>query len=180
MLTSLSKSSILKRNILVGDRLPNFTLPIVHLQPNDSLLEVKLPIDSLFTGKKSLLIGHPGAYTKFSTDSMIPDYLNSTSSFQSLGINQLVFLSCNDSYVISAYVKKYRFLAPMICDFNSELSAYLRVSLPADKYFSRISRRFVSYIDEEGTVLGVTGEDNVQYTELTKPLAVTNLLKKIL
>jgi peroxiredoxin len=152
----------------------------VHLQPNDSLLEVKLPIDSLFTGKKSLLIGHPGAYTKFSTDSMIPDYLNSTSSFQSLGINQLVFLSCNDSYVISAYVKKYRFLAPMICDFNSELSAYLRVSLPADKYFSRISRRFVSYIDEEGTVLGVTGEDNVQYTELTKPLAVTNLLKKIL
>lgn len=180
MLTSLSKSSILKRHILVGDKLPNFTLPIVHLQPNDSLLEVKLPIDSLFTGKRSLLIGHPGAYTKFSTDSMIPDYLNSMNSFSSLGINQLVFLSCNDSYVISAYIKKYRFSAPMICDFNSELSTYLRVCLPADKYFSRISRRFVSYIDEEGTVLGVTGEDNVQYTEFTKPLAVTNLLKKIL
>ena len=180
MLTSLSKSSILKRYILVGDRLPSFSLPIVHRQSDESLLEVKVPIDSLFPGKRSLLIGHPGAYTKFSTDSMIPEYLNSMSSFESLGINQLVFLSCNDSYVISAYVKKYRFSAPMICDFNSELSSYLRVSLPANKYFSRISRRFVSYIDEDATVLGVAGEDNVQYTELTKPLAITNLLKKIL
>lgn len=172
--------SILKRHILVGDRLPSISLPMVHLQSNDSLLTTTIPIDSLFLGKKSLLIGHPGAFTKYSTEEMIPDYLKSMSNLKSIGINQVVFLSCNDSYVISAYAKKYNFDVPMICDFKSELSTHLRVVLPSDKYFSRITRRFVSYIDEDCTVMLVTGEDNVQYTDLTKPDPTSNLLKKIL
>ena len=153
---------------MVGDRLPDITLPLVI---SNKISQVNL-ID-LTRGKSILFIGHPGAFTYYSTKEQFPDYKAS-------GITQeIIIWSVNDPFVIRRYMEKYQIDYPMLCDFNGVLTRTFELGLPEEEYFSFCCRRAICLI-KDSLILGVSLENNVQYTKSTNPTMAKHLSQVIL
>jgi peroxiredoxin len=159
---------VLLRNIMVGDKLPELTLPIYF---NNSLQHLNLP--TLFDEKPYIMLGHPGAFTIISTNEQIPEYISEQSEVP------VVLWSVNDPFVIKSYSQKYKIPFPVICDFNGELTRSLDLGLNEEDYFSYCCRRTLCIV-KQGIVLAVSSELNVQYTKATKPKMAAHLLSLII
>lgn len=155
------------RNIMVGDIIPNIVLPIIETSSVQTVNLLDITKD-----KTTLLIGHPGAFTNFTTKEMIPDYEEAGFPYQ------VIFFSVNDPFVMKKYAEKYKIKFPMLCDFNGVLTRTFEIGLPEDEYFSFCSKRILCVI-KNTVILGVGLENSVQYTKITKPSAAKHLLQVI-
>ena len=59
----------------------------------------------LFKDKKNLLIGVPGAFTPTCSLQHLPGFIKNKKIFYSKGIDQIIFVSVNDPFVISEWAK---------------------------------------------------------------------------
>ncbi|CAG9333568.1 unnamed protein product [Blepharisma stoltei] len=160
----------LKRYLLVGDRIPNLTLQIVYQDKVYSM-----PMADIFSNKRNLIIGHPGAFTHFSTYEQLPEYQNYLSKFKALGIENIFSLSINDHFVLKKYSEKYNIGIPMISDFKGDFVKNLDLALSEEEFFTATCRRTAIIIDDM-VILGVSAEDDVQYTSKTKPETIEKML----
>lgn len=87
--------------IKVGDRLPNIK---VWTMSNDVPEEIET--DSLFKGKKVVLVAVPGAFTPTCTLNHLPGYINDAQAIISRGIDYIVVTAVNDAYVLDAWAKQ--------------------------------------------------------------------------
>ena len=60
-------------------------------------------LTELFAGKKTALFGVPGAFTPTCSNDHLPSYVNSAKSLVDKGIEQVVCMSTNDIFVLSAW-----------------------------------------------------------------------------
>lgn len=166
----LSRAS--KRYLMVGDKLPNITLPYI----TSSGLEMT-SVGSLFSSKKSLVIGHPGAFTKFSTNSQVPDFQKALPELTEK-FDQVLCLSVNDPFELGHWKQKYGIQLNMLCDFKGDLTRVLELGLPDTEFFSFCCKRTLIII-KDTKVLGVSAENSVQYTEKTTPEAALKLYNSV-
>ena len=86
--------------IKVNDKLPEVNL---FSMTNDGPKCFKT--SELFKEKKNLLIGVPGAFTPTCSLQHLPGFIKNKKIFYAKGIDQIIFVSVNDPFVISEWAK---------------------------------------------------------------------------
>ena len=62
----------------------------------------------LFSNKKVLLVGVPGAFTPTCSEEHLPGYVNSLESFKQKGIDKVFFVAPNDPFVVKSWSEAYK------------------------------------------------------------------------
>ena len=83
-----------------GDKLPEVTLH--HMTENGPY---PITTSELFGGKKSVLFAVPGAFTPGCSMQHLPGFVSNSDEILSKGVDQIVCLSVNDSFVMDAWGK---------------------------------------------------------------------------
>ena len=83
-----------------GDKLPAVTL---HHMTEDQTTPITT--SELFGGKKSVLFAVPGAFTPGCSMQHLPGFVSNSDEILSKGVDQIVCLSVNDSFVMDAWGK---------------------------------------------------------------------------
>ncbi|CAH7678641.1 Redoxin [Phakopsora pachyrhizi] len=90
-----------------GDTIPSGTFSYVPYSPELSSAAVcgvptKLNTDD-WKGKKIVLFGVPGAFTKSCSVNHLPHYIKKAPELKSKGVSSIYCISANDAFVISAW-----------------------------------------------------------------------------
>lgn len=157
-------------NIHVGETLPEVT--VFESSPGN-----KLAVAEQLHGKKSILIGVPGAFSPGCSSSHVPGYITHLPEFKKLGYENFFVIAVNDPFVTKAWKEdldapeEFRFIADSACEFTESLD----LQFDASKIFgNERSKRYVLLIDEQGKVSNMFVEpDNVSI----KVSAAENVLK---
>ena len=83
-----------------GQRIPSVTWPT---RENDSWVNVSS--DELFSGKTVVLFSLPGAFTPTCSSTHLPRYNELAKAFQDQGVDEIVCISVNDTFVMNAWAK---------------------------------------------------------------------------
>lgn len=82
----------------VGDRIPSVTL----FEPGSGGPD-KLTTDTLFGGRKVVLVGMPGAFTPTCHNNHLPGFVENHDAILAKGVAEIVVLSTNDTHVLRAW-----------------------------------------------------------------------------
>lgn len=144
--------------INAGETIPNTT--VFEDSPGN-----KLSLTDAFNGKKSVIIGVPGAFSPACSASHVPGYLSNWQQFVGKGYSNLFVVAVNDPFVTKAW--KDSLGAPedvhFISDATGELTEQLEFSFDASGFFgNERSKRYALLVDAEGKVENLFVEpDNV-------------------
>lgn len=83
-----------------GQKVPNVTF---RIRKDNEWTEVTT--DQLFKGKKVVVFALPGAFTPTCSSTHLPRYNELASTFKSNGVDDIVCLSVNDTFVMNAWAK---------------------------------------------------------------------------
>lgn len=135
--------------IKVGDKLPFVKFKFMAEDGPDQITS-----DELFSGKKVVLIGVPGAFTPTCHGNHLPGYLNHLEDLKSKGVDDVAIVSVNDVWVMNEWSKatngkgKIHFL----CDGGLEFTN--AIGMQDDRTASGMGMRSKRYsmIVEDGIV----------------------------
>jgi 2-Cys peroxiredoxin 5 len=82
--------------IQVGQRLPAVEL-------HEGTPANKVDIAQLFAGKRGVLFAVPGAFTPGCSKTHLPGYVNDSAKIRAKGVDEIVCVSVNDAFVMSAW-----------------------------------------------------------------------------
>jgi len=142
-------------SIKVGDALPEATL--ISITPTGP---APLATRDLFSGKKVVLFGVPGAYTGVCTKQHMPGYVQEYDAMKAKDVDTVACLAVNDPAVLTAWANECgadgKIL--MLSDWNADYVKKLGLDFDGTKFGLGIrSRRFSAIIDN-----GVLKELNVE------------------
>ena len=109
----------------------------------------KVKSSELFNKKKILLVSVPGAFTPTCSNHHLPGYIKYFDQFKEKNIDEIYFVSVNDSFVMDAWLNSYsEKKIKYIADSDSELlnSLGLEIDLSIIGLGKRLSR-FAMLID---------------------------------
>nr|CAD7590664.1 unnamed protein product [Timema genevievae] len=141
--TFISSSS---RMVKAGDRIPSVDL--YEDNPTN-----KVNAADLFKGKKGILFAVPGAFTPGCSKTHLPGYVTKAEELKGKGIQEIVCVSVNDPFVMSAWGKehgangKVRMLADPSAAFAKALD--LQVDLPP---LGGVRSKRYSMVVEDGVI----------------------------
>ncbi|KAI0218033.1 Peroxiredoxin-5, mitochondrial [Lamellibrachia satsuma] len=133
--------------IKVGDKLPSLTL--FEGSPND-----KVNIADLFANKKGVLFAVPGAFTPGCSKTHLPGYLEKADELKAKGVNVIVCVAVNDSFVMDAWGRannaegKIRMLADTCGEFTKKMD----MELDLTQALGGIRSKRYSMVVENGVV----------------------------
>lgn len=143
--------------IAVGEKLPEITFKTMTDDGAKALTGAEV-----FSGKKVVLFGVPGAFTPTCNNNHLPGYLENRDAILSRGVDQIAVVAVNDPFVMGAWARftggegKILFLADGSGDFAKAVG--LDIDLSANGLGLR-SKRF-SMIVEDGKVTALNIEGN--------------------
>ena len=139
-----------------GKKVPSV---VFHTRQGDAWVDVST--DELFAGKKVVVFSLPGAFTPTCSSTHLPRYNELYPVFKSLGIDSILCVSVNDTFVMNAWkddqdAENIRFIP----DGNGEFTAGMGLLVDKnDLGFGRRSWRYSMYV-EDGTVKKMLIEPN--------------------
>ncbi len=140
--------------IKVGDRLPAGMFRVK--QADDTVKE--MTVDEIFTGKKVVLVGVPGAFTSTCHKAHIPQFVTHAGEIRAHGVDAIVVMAVNDHHVMRSWSEalggtdKLLFVADGDGDYARALG--LAVGIPG--LGTRV-RRFSAVVDD-GVVMTLNFE----------------------
>jgi len=143
--------------ISVGDKLPEATFKTMTADGAKALTTAEI-----FSGKKVVLFGVPGAFTPTCSNNHLPGYLENYDAIVSRGVDTIAVVAVNDHFVMGAWANftggegKLLYLADGNGDFVR--AAGLEADLSGGGLGIR-SKRF-SMIVEDGKVTALNIEDS--------------------
>jgi peroxiredoxin len=108
--------------IKISDKIP----AAIFKELGESAMET-VSTDTLFNGRKVVLFSCPGAFTPKSTEKQVPGFLAAAAEFASLGVDEIICISVNDSFVMDAWSShmgvdgRIRMLADGHCEFHTSI-----------------------------------------------------------
>lgn len=131
-----------------GQSIPKVTF---HTRQNDDWVDVTT--DEIFTNKKVLVFALPGAYTPTCSSSHLPRYNELAQVFKANGIDEIVCLSVNDTFVMNAWLADQEAdNIHVVPDGNGEFSAGMGMLVDKnDLGFGKRSWRY-SMLVENGVI----------------------------
>jgi|14BtaG_2_1085337.scaffolds.fasta_scaffold03210_5 peroxiredoxin len=159
--------------------------PIVSLTNHIDGEFVKRTTQDLFSDKKILLTGLPGAFTPTCSEKHLPQYEAAIQDFLALGIDEVWCTSVNDDFTMDAWFNErgIRYIKPL-ADGNAHLAAMLnQLVLKNDKGFGLRSWRYAMVVDDMEIIFSTEESDKRDNAEedpyeKTTPEVVLNFLKQ--
>ena len=148
----------------VGDRVPTANL----FEPGESG-PAKLTTDSLFKGRKVVLVGMPGAFTPTCHRNHLPGFIENRDAMLSKGVDEIVVLTTNDTHVLRAWGEqsggkgKVRFVSDGNLDFIEPAGLAFDGSGTG---MGRRARRFAMIVDN-GVVTALAVEEKAGQTAVS-------------
>jgi glutaredoxin/glutathione-dependent peroxiredoxin len=87
--------------ITVGDRIPETTLFV----PGDGGPQARTT-DEIFSGRKIVLVGMPGAFTPTCHRNHLPGFVENRDVILEKGVDEIVVLTTNDAFVMGAWAEQ--------------------------------------------------------------------------
>ena len=143
-------------SLSIGDRIPEATLYL----PSDSGPQ-PTSTGEIFSGRKVVLVGMPGAFTPTCHRNHLPGFIENRDAILEKGVDEIVVLSTNDAWVMGAWAEssgakdRIRFVS----DGNGEFVR--KAGLDFDNSLRGMgtrSRRFAMIV-EDGVVTSLAVED---------------------
>ena len=146
--------------IKVGDRVPSATLR--WLAPEG----VKaVSSEEFFRGKRVVLFGLPGAYTRTCSSRHLPGYVAHQAELKRKGVDQIACLSVNDAFVMDAWGKEHGAggKVTMLGDGSAEWTRGVGLELDRTKEGMGIRSQRYAMLVEDGVVKALHIEAPGQY-----------------
>jgi peroxiredoxin len=104
----------------------------------------------LFNGKRVLLFAVPGAFTPCCSMPHLPGYVVNADTIKSKGVENIVCMSVNDAFVLSAWGKVQNAdEIIMLADGNGELTTALGLELDGSRFgLGTRSQRFAMIVED--------------------------------
>lgn len=157
----------------VGDRVPAATL----FEPGPGGPE-KLSTDTLFGGRKVVLVGMPGAFTPTCHNNHLPGFIEHRDAILAKGVAEIVVLSTNDTHVLRAWGEatgaagKIRFVS----DGNTEFITQAGLSFDGSGTGMGTRARRFAMIVEDGVVTTLAIEEQRGQTAVS---SAAQILEKL-
>ena len=146
--------------IKVGDKVPSVTLR--YLGP-DGVKAVTT--DEFFKGKKVVVFGLPGAYTRTCSSRHLPGYVTHAAALKGKGVDTIACLSVNDAFVMNAWGKEHQAgdNVVMLGDGSGEFTHAIGLELDRRKEGMGMRSQRYSMLVEDGVVKALNVEQPGQY-----------------
>ena len=152
--------------IQVGDKVPSATFKVMTADgPQD------MSTDEVFSGKKVVFFGVPGAFTPGCSMTHLPGFVINADAIKAKGADTIACMAVNDAFVMGAWGQGQNAEEIlMLADGNGEFTAALGLELDASGFgMGNRAQRFGMIVDD-GTVsyLGIEapGEIKVSSAEM--------------
>ncbi len=142
--------------IKVGDKMPSATLYEMGEGGPKAV-----STDELFKGKTVVLFGVPGAFTPTCSAKHLPGYVEQSAAIKAKGADEIVCMSVNDAFVMSAWGKDQNTgdKVRMVADGSAELTKKMGFELDlAPRGLGMRGRRF-SMVVKDGVVSALNLEE---------------------
>ncbi|MBD0416021.1 peroxiredoxin [Oryzicola mucosus] len=142
--------------IEIGDTLPSVSFKT--MTPDGSKV---LSTADIFSGKKVVLFGVPGAFTPTCSNNHLPGYLENHDAFLARGVDTIAVVAVNDQFVMQAWARftggegKILFLA----DGSAEFAKATGLDLDATAGGMGIRSKRFSMIVDDGKVTALNIEE---------------------
>jgi peroxiredoxin len=147
--------------IKVGDKVPSVTMRYLA---EDGVKAV--PSDEFFAGKKVVIFGLPGAYTRTCSSRHLPGYVANAAALKDKGIDAIGCLSVNDAFVMGAWGKEHSAgdKVVMLGDGSAEFTKAIGLELDRVKEGMGIRSQRYSMVIENGVVTAINVEKPGEYS----------------
>lgn len=131
-----------------GQKVPTVTF---HLRRNNEWADVTT--DELFAGKTVVVFSLPGAFTPTCSSAHVPGYNNLASVFKANGVDEILCVSVNDTFVMNEWAKDQKADSlTFIADGNGEFTEGMGMLVDkSDLGFGKRSWRY-SMLVKDGTI----------------------------
>jgi glutaredoxin/glutathione-dependent peroxiredoxin len=142
--------------IKVGDKIPSATL----MQMKGGAPQ-PVKTDDLFSGKKVVVFGLPGAFMPTCSAKHLPGYVEHADDLRKKGVDQIACVSVNDAFVMGAWGEQQGAgdKVAMLADGNGDFTRALGLEMDASRFgMGKRSQRFSMVVDD-GVVKAVNVEE---------------------
>ncbi len=132
--------------IVAGQKMPSGSFGVMTQSGPD-----QVSTDTLFAGKKVVLVSVPGAFTPTCSKGHLPGYINLADDLRSKGIDTVACLAVNDVFVMSAWGKDRDVgdRVMMLADGNADYAKALGLDFDASAHGMGIrGQRFAIVVDD--------------------------------
>ncbi len=146
--------------IKIGDKVPSVTMR--YLGPEG----VKaVSAEEFFGGKKVVVFGLPGAYTRTCSSRHLPGYVGNAAALKAKGIDTIACLSVNDAFVMNAWGKEHGAgdNVVMLGDGSADFTKAIGLDLDRTEAGMGIRSQRYSMVVENGVVKALNVEPSGEY-----------------
>ena len=155
------------RYLRVGDPVPDQRLTLVTMQDGKYHIQRDVSALQLFEGKKSVLVGFPGAFTPTCTATHIPDYVKLHAEFKQKG-TQLVAMAVNDPFVLKEFAEELKADMVFIADGSGKFTRALDAGVDLSEHSLGYRCRRFSVVIVKGHLIEVNDERGPKMTDISK------------
>lgn len=141
----------------IGSKIPDVTLKAVTSEGAEDIGS-----SSIFSGKKVVVFGLPGAFTGTCSLSHLPGYLDNRDEILAKGVDDIAVVSVNDHFVMQAWgeqsggIDKIRFVA----DWDGAFTTAVGLDIDLSVVGLGVRSKRYSMVVEDGVVTALNVEDN--------------------
>ena len=155
--------------IKAGDKIPSVALKRLGA---DGMEEVTT--DELFSGKKVVMFGLPGAFTPTCSAKHLPGFIDKADQISAKGVDSIICMSVNDPFVMQAWGEQQGVgdKIAMLPDGNGDLTKAMGLELDVSVAgLGTRSHRFAMVVDD-GTVTSFALEENPSGLDVSSAEAI--------
>jgi len=130
----------------IGERVPSVRVRIAAEKGSGE----DITTEALFSGKKVVIFGLPGAFTPTCSSKHVPGFLTHFDALKAKGVDLIACVSVNDAWVMAAWAREQRTFGKiaMIADGNGDFTRAMGVVLDATSSFmGERSKRYAAIIE---------------------------------
>ncbi len=159
--------------IAVGAKLPSDVVGFV----SEDGLPVKRPLSDLVAGKKVVIFGIPGAFTRTCTKEHLPGFATDFDALTAKGVDSVICLATNDVFVLDAWNKANGDeRITMLSDGNGDITRALDLGLDSSARGLGFRTTRFAMIADDGVVKALEVEEQASQCSVS---AAANILAKL-
>ena len=160
---------------MAGDPIPELRVMIVKPEGGKFVIESNVYAPDLFKGKKTVLVGFPGAFTQTCTEKHIPEYVQMMEEFKKKQV-QLIGLAVNDAFVLKDFAEELKAQMVFIADGGAKFTKALAAGMDMSSHFLGYRTRRFSAIVVDNKLTEVNDEEGPKLTNVSKAETVLKAL----
>lgn len=159
--------------ISVGEKIPEGTFMTMTAEGPKPMTTAEL-----FSGKKVVLFGLPGAFTPTCSAKHLPGYIESADAFKAKGVDTIACMSVNDPFVMGAWGKDQGAdgKVTLLADGSADMAKALGLDLDLTARGMGVRATRFSMLVEDGVVKSVNVEPNPGEAEASGAAAMLGQL----